>query len=1110
MSATPQRHQAHQAHQAPQLKAVAGDSKQKRQQAIEQALAVLVAPGSVFEVRILGALKNKSAICSGYFDDVSKAAAAIVPYDSTAKGVYLTLNPVDAALLSRACNRIEQWARETTKDEHITRRLWLALDCDPVRISGISSNELEHQAALERAAGIRDWLGEQGWCAPVEGDSGNGAHLLYRIDLRNDKESGELVARVLKALHQRFSDDVVNIDTTMGNASRISKLYGTMTRKGDSTPERPHRRARLVAVPQHQGIVSRAQLEALVAASLDDAHNEQSDTAPPATTSAASEHATSTSKRQRAWNETIAKKRFETAAEMVRSPAHHNLAGHHAARLAAGKLLGGLIPHGLATEEQIVAWLLAAKTPENDAHKEEKAIRDGIAIGQREPLDLPALPAEDRPRQARTAGEQAGAAPTSTVPGGEQGGEQDGDAGITAIDITDKNLGRATKQIWDAMQQSEYANQLYRYGSAPAYLNGKLHVLDRFTWRGIVNRVASFVETKLTKDGIRTEEVLPPLPMIQDSLIDIFLPEWLPVIERVAPLPVLDQHGNLQTNGYHEQSKTLVQSDIDLMPMDTSAALALLDEVFCDFPFASQSDKANLLAYLLAPFYREMCGSVPLFLVDAAQRGTGKGLLNDLVHTVWTGEPAGLSDLPLNAEEQRKQITTHLLNAPLSVTFDDISLLTGHAIQRAITATTWRDRLLGRNEETTLPVRCIWAASGNNVTLGGDMVRRVVLIRLESDEENPSQREGFRRSESELREWVRDNRHALVSACVALCQHGLAHGTPQAIKMGGFARFARTVSTILDGIGVAGFYENMQQTFEREDGRQAGWKAIVHAWYEAHGTDLVRAGDIAKLIENDTECEILLEGDTARARDISAGKLLKQRDGSVFAFPGTRLQIQKTHNNKGKARYRLKELDFAPPGALAGGDDIPHQEASAPSSPSSPYSRTGFTTCAHARAQEKKQASDLGYLGYLGQAHQDAESAQEPGQATDLVDTAAAPPCTAAAPPAPAAPDEAATPAPPAPAPPATYSHGKRGSPPTATPDDIAAVAGLLTSEGIPRGWHWDTARPHQLVSERGLRTSMDVDKERVVAEAISRALGWRIERAHAAYEALLAQRDAA
>ena len=81
------------------------------------------------------------------------------------------------------------------------------------------------------------------------GDSGNGAHLLYRVDLPNDRASLDLVKGVLEALSFRFSDERVSVDITTANAARIWKLYGTTARKGDSTEERPHRRSRLLNVP---------------------------------------------------------------------------------------------------------------------------------------------------------------------------------------------------------------------------------------------------------------------------------------------------------------------------------------------------------------------------------------------------------------------------------------------------------------------------------------------------------------------------------------------------------------------------------------------------------------------------------------------------------------------------------------------------------------------------------------------------------------------------------------------------------------------------------------------------------------------------------------------
>ena len=64
----------------------------------------------------------------------------------------------------------------------------------------------EHRAACRTAQAVRDVLAGQGWPAPIVADSGNGAHLLYRVDLPNDAASTALVKAVLGALDARFSD----------------------------------------------------------------------------------------------------------------------------------------------------------------------------------------------------------------------------------------------------------------------------------------------------------------------------------------------------------------------------------------------------------------------------------------------------------------------------------------------------------------------------------------------------------------------------------------------------------------------------------------------------------------------------------------------------------------------------------------------------------------------------------------------------------------------------------------------------------------------------------------------------------------------------------------
>jgi hypothetical protein len=215
---------------------------------MQKALSLLHAPGRVVELRILDT--GRTGTVSGYFDDFVRLAEAAAWWSGKAPAVYITLNACDPALLARSANRLIERAKHTTADHDIVTRHWLPLDFDAVRPAGISSTDREHEAALARALDCIDWLHRQGWPEPVRADSGNGAHVLYPIDLPNDGASAALVKRCLEALAFLFSDEDVGLDLGNFNAGRVWKLYGTMACKGENLSDRPHRLARLLDVPE--------------------------------------------------------------------------------------------------------------------------------------------------------------------------------------------------------------------------------------------------------------------------------------------------------------------------------------------------------------------------------------------------------------------------------------------------------------------------------------------------------------------------------------------------------------------------------------------------------------------------------------------------------------------------------------------------------------------------------------------------------------------------------------------------------------------------------------------------------------------------------------------
>jgi hypothetical protein len=237
-------------------------------QQIIRALELWFQPGDVFEIRVLDATTAdymRPHVESGYFDfEHIDAVADALAKLRTYRGIYATVNPVNPALLARANNRIRAVGREpTTADADILCRRWLLLDFDAKRPSGVSSTDEEHDNAQLKAMEIQEALSGCDWPEPIMLDSGNGAQLMYRIDLPSDDEG--LVQKVIQTI-AGASDDQVDIDLTVHNPARIWRIPGTMNCKGDSIETRLHRKAKLISAPEKLEILSKEQLRELVGA----------------------------------------------------------------------------------------------------------------------------------------------------------------------------------------------------------------------------------------------------------------------------------------------------------------------------------------------------------------------------------------------------------------------------------------------------------------------------------------------------------------------------------------------------------------------------------------------------------------------------------------------------------------------------------------------------------------------------------------------------------------------------------------------------------------------------------------------------------------------------
>lgn len=175
---------------------------------------------------------------------------------------YQTLNVVKDACYDRLQHeKFLPAPKETTSDRDIAYYRWLLIDADPVRPSGVSATEQEKLQAKHVVNRVRLYLQKIGFSAPVIADSGNGYHLLYRIQA--DTRHQPTLASFLRVMDRWFSTEEAQIDTAVGNPARITKLYGTVAHKGASTTDRPHRESKIVLMPERIDITPFALVEQL-------------------------------------------------------------------------------------------------------------------------------------------------------------------------------------------------------------------------------------------------------------------------------------------------------------------------------------------------------------------------------------------------------------------------------------------------------------------------------------------------------------------------------------------------------------------------------------------------------------------------------------------------------------------------------------------------------------------------------------------------------------------------------------------------------------------------------------------------------------------------------
>ena len=403
------------------------------------------------------------------------------------------------------------------------------------------------------------------------------------------------------------------------------------------------------------------------------------------------------------------------------------------------------------------------------------------------------------------------------------------------------------------------------------------------TMKGICRRLdreARWFTARRDRYGDDTFEPSNPTPddaehvleTYKDDLLDVDPRPRLRTLRGVVDAPSLRRDGTvIDRPGW--DSTTWLYADFDPADWqglqenptrdDARAAVMKLYDLVAESSFAEPIHRAAWAALVLTLVGRPYAaGNVPLFAFTANAPGVGKGTLVDLASIIVTGRPsakwAPVSGRKADAEsEERKRLMAIALAGTRCVCIDNIKAgdpLGTPALDAALTAGTddrfgtVADRVLGETAITEAPWSCVMTATGNNLTVVGDMARRTLLCRLVTNNPDPETR--VYRHHPKVADYCIAHRDELLTAALTVLvahRDAVARGEtkplPRIGSFGGWSDRIRSAVTWADPDGCDPWASNAEVKAGAQP-EQAETLTFLGAWHSTFGTREVMVKDV--------------------------------------------------------------------------------------------------------------------------------------------------------------------------------------------------------------------------------------------------------------------------
>jgi putative DNA primase/helicase len=253
----------------------------------------------------------------------------------------------------------------------------------------------------------------------------------------------------------------------------------------------------------------------------------------------------------------------------------------------------------------------------------------------------------------------------------------------------------------------------------------------------------------------------------------------------------------------------------------------LLKSVIATFPFVSIADRAVALSGILTTSIRRAIDTAPLHGFTAPAAGSGKSMLVDIASVISSGRQAAVVAQGKTEEELEKRIGASLMAGDVLVSIDNCEEpLGGELLCQAITQSVLKIRILGKSINVDVPSNAALFATGNNLTVIGDMTRRTLLCALNPNCERPETRE-FPVNPIEM---IQAARARYVTAALVVLRAYHVAGRPRMVApLGSFVGWSSWIRSALMWLGEPDPCATMEKA-RKTDPKLAALTAVLQNW----------------------------------------------------------------------------------------------------------------------------------------------------------------------------------------------------------------------------------------------------------------------------------------